>query len=60
CCQATEMQRLKKRSRELTREIVEAEKNGDIAAVAALSQEKLKIDRQLKTRNAAIVEKKVI
>ncbi|MBQ7248773.1 MAG: DNA primase [Deltaproteobacteria bacterium] len=60
CCQATETQRLKKRSRELTREIVEAEKNGDIAAVAALSQEKLKIDRQLKTRNAAIAEKKVI
>ncbi|MBO4793058.1 MAG: DNA primase, partial [Deltaproteobacteria bacterium] len=60
CCQATETQRLKKRSRELTREIVEAEKNGDIAAVAALSQEKLKIDRQLKTRNAAIAEKKII
>jgi DNA primase len=60
CCQATETQRLKKRSRELTREIVEAERNGDIAAVAALSQEKLKIDRQLKTRNAAIAEKKVI
>ena len=60
CCQATETQRLKKRSRELTREIVEAEKNGDIAAVAALSQEKLKIDRQLKTRSAAIAEKKIM
>ena len=60
CCQATETQRLKKRSRELTREIVEAEKNGDIAAVAALSQEKLKIDRQLKTRNTAIVGKRIM
>lgn len=51
CCRAVEMERLRQRSRELTRLIIEAEKSGDEETGAACSREMMDINRLLKARN---------